>query len=176
MEILSKIKRRAAIAAKLADAAVSNTSTKKEESWVTQAAMDLGIDELSDVEDFEDDMLKKQRLRKEKKMLSKEEQQALRFELKELLATQIRKSTRRSYITSGVDNLAHQMISGAHHDAVLGHQKVNALQDLKGGKSAKVNKPGSNKIQKLQNLAKAKKEKKDQKKKAKEAKRKSAEL
>jgi ATP-dependent RNA helicase DDX24/MAK5 len=176
MEILSKIKRRATISAKLADAAVSNTSTKKEESWVTQAAMDLGIDELSDVEEFEDDMLKKQRLRKEKKMLPKEEQQALRFELKELLATQIRKSTRRSYITSGVDNLAHQMVSGAHHDAVLGHQKVNALQDLKGGKSAKVNKPGSNKIQKLQNLAKAKKEKKDQKKRAKEAKRKNAQL
>lgn len=176
LEIVSKIKRRATISAKLADAAVSTTSTKKEETWVSQAAMDLGIDELSDVEDFEDDMLKKQRVRKEKKLLNKEEQQKLRFELKNLLATQIRKNTRRSYITSGIENFAHQMTTGEHHDAVLGQPKVNALQELKKGKSAKVNKPGINKNIKLQQIQAAKKEKKDAKRKEKDARRKAKEL
>lgn len=176
LEIVSKIKKRAAISAKLADSTVSNTSTKKEETWVSQAAKDLGIDELSDVEEFEDDMLKKQRVRKEKKLLTKEEQQKLRFELKELLATQIRKNTRRSYITSGIENFAHQMTTGEHHDAVLGQPKVNALQDLKKSKSAKVNKPGINKNIKLQQIQKAKKEKKDAKRKEKDARRKAKEL
>ncbi|EEQ45921.1 hypothetical protein CAWG_04261 [Candida albicans WO-1] len=135
MDLVSQIKSRVEISSKLADASISSTATRKEDSWVKQAAEDLGLDNLSGLEDFEDDIIKKQRKRKEGKMLSKDETKALRYELKTLLANPIKKNTRKSYITSGLQNLAHQMVTGAHHDDVLGHEKVNALSDLKGSKN-----------------------------------------
>lgn len=135
MDLVSQIKPRVEISSKLADASISSTATRKEDSWVKQAAEDLGLDNLSGLEDFEDDIIKKQRKRKEGKMLSKDETKALRYELKTLLANPIKKNTRKSYITSGLQNLAHQMVTGAHHDDVLGHEKVNALSDLKGSKN-----------------------------------------
>lgn len=135
MDLVSQIKPRVEISSKLADANISSTATRKEDSWVKQAAEDLGVEDLSGLEDFEDDIIKKQRKRKEGKMLSKEETKALRYELKSLLANPIKKNARKSYITSGLQNLAHQMVTGAHHDDVLGHEKVNALSDLKGSKN-----------------------------------------
>lgn len=135
MDLVSQIKPRVEISSKLADASISSTATRKEDSWVKQAAEDLGLDDLSGLEDFEDDIIKKQRKRKEGKMLSKDETKALKYELKTLLANPIKKNTRKSYITSGLQNLAHQMVTGAHHDDVLGHEKVNALSDLKGSKN-----------------------------------------
>lgn len=135
MDLVSQIKPRVEISSKLADASISSTATRKEDSWVKQAAEDLGVEDLSGLEDFEDDIIKKQRKRKEGKMLSKEETKALRYELKSLLANPIKKNARKSYITSGLQNLAHQMVTGAHHDDVLGHEKVNALSDLKGSKN-----------------------------------------
>ena len=135
MDLVSQIKPRVEISSKLADASISSTATRKEDSWVKQAAEDLGLDDLSGLEDFEDDIIKKQRKRKEGKMLSKDETKALRYELKTLLANPIKKNTRKSYITSGLQNLAHQMVTGAHHGDVLGHEKVNALSDLKGSKN-----------------------------------------
>lgn len=135
MDLVSQIKPRVEISSKLADASISSTATRKEDSWVKQAAEDLGLDNLSGLEDFEDDIIKKQRKRKEGKMLSKDETKALKYELKTLLANPIKKNTRKSYITSGLQNLAHQMVTGAHHDDVLGHEKVNALSDLKGSKN-----------------------------------------
>lgn len=135
MDLVSQIKPRVEISSKLADASISSTTTRKEDSWVKQAAEDLGLDDLSGLEDFEDDIIKKQRKRKEGKMLSKDETKALKYELKTLLANPIKKNTRKSYITSGLQNLAHQMVTGAHHDDVLGHEKVNALSDLKGSKN-----------------------------------------
>ena len=135
MDLVSQIKPRVEISSKLADASISSTATRKEDSWVKQAAEDLGLDDLSGLEDFEDDIIKKQRKRKEGKMLSKDETKALKYELKTLLANPIKKNTRKSYITSGLQNLTHQMVTGAHHDDVLGHEKVNALSDLKGSKN-----------------------------------------
>lgn len=135
MDLVSQIKPRVEISSKLADASILSTATRKEDSWVKQAAEDLGLDDLSGLEDFEDDIIKKQRKRKEGKMLSKDETKALKYELKTLLANPIKKNTRKSYITSGLQNLAHQMVTGAHHDDVLGHEKVNALSDLKGSKN-----------------------------------------
>ncbi|KHC80312.1 ATP-dependent RNA helicase MAK5 [Candida albicans P78042] len=135
MDLVSQIKPRVEISSKLADASISSTATRKEDSWVKQAAEDLGLDDLSGLEDFEDDIIKKQRKRKEGKMLSKDETKALKYELKTLLANPIKKNTRKFYITSGLQNLAHQMVTGAHHDDVLGHEKVNALSDLKGSKN-----------------------------------------
>ena len=144
MDLVSQIKPRVEISSKLADASISSTATRKEDSWVKQAAEDLGLDDLSGLEDFEDDIIKKQRKRKEGKMLSKDETKALKYELKTLLANPIKKNTRKSYITSGLQNLAHQMVTGAHHDDVLGHEKVNALSDLKGSKNKTKNRKEEN--------------------------------
>ncbi|RLV90397.1 ATP-dependent RNA helicase MAK5 [Spathaspora sp. JA1] len=147
MDLVTQLRERVQVSSKLADASISSTSTRKEDSWVKQAAEDLGLDDLSDIENFEDDFIKKQRKRKESKMLGKNETKGLRYELKQLLAMPIRKNARRSYITSGLQNLAHQMVSGTHHEDVLGHEKVNALTDLKDGKSKKLKKK-ANKITK----------------------------
>ena len=138
MDLVSQIKPRVDISSKLADGNISATATRKEKSWVEQAAEDLGVDDLSDIDNFEDDIIKKQRKRKEAKMLSKDQTKVLRYELKSLLAAPIKKNARRSYITSGLQNLAHQMVTGAHHEDVLGHEKVNALKDLKGSKMSKI--------------------------------------
>ncbi|EGW33318.1 uncharacterized protein SPAPADRAFT_50211 [Spathaspora passalidarum NRRL Y-27907] len=147
MDLVSQLRERVTVSSKLADASISKTSTRKEDSWIKQAAEELGVEDLSDIENFEDDIIKKQRKRKESKMLGKDEMKGLRYELKQLLATPIRKNARRSYITSGLQNLAHQMVTGTHHDDVLGHEKVDALTDLKDGKSKKLKKK-ANKVTK----------------------------
>ncbi|MCP8719118.1 MAG: DEAD/DEAH box helicase [Asgard group archaeon] len=153
MDLVSQIKPRVDISSKLADGNISATATRKEKSWVEQAAEDLGVDDLSDIDNFEDDIIKKQRKRKEAKMLSKDQTKVLRYELKSLLAAPIKKNARRSYITSGLQNLAHQMVTGAHHEDVLGHEKVNALKDLKGSKNVK-NKVTKNKVTKKKTVNK----------------------
>ncbi|EAZ63874.2 ATP-dependent RNA helicase [Scheffersomyces stipitis CBS 6054] len=173
MDLVSQLKPRVIIASKLADADISNTSTRKEDSWVKQAAEELGVDDLSDLDDFEDDIIKKQRKRKEGKMITKDEKKGLRYELKELLSKSIRKETRRSYLTSGLQNIAHQMVTGVGHEDVVGHSKVNALDDLKGkkvarSKAGKVTKPSQKKQEKKQK----KQERKDTMRKQKEGNRK----
>lgn len=142
-DIVSQLRERVTLASKLGDASMSSTATRKEDSWLKQAADDLGIDNLSDLEEFEDDVIKKQRKRKEKKALTKEEQKTLRYELKQLLATPLRKNHRRSYITSGLENLAHQIVTGATSETVLGRKQVKALDELKGKKN-KVTKKATN--------------------------------
>lgn len=135
-DIVSQLRERVQLASKLGDASISSNATRKEDSWLKQAADDLGIENLSDLDDFEDDVIKKQRKRKEKKLLTKEEQKVLRYELKQLLSKPLRKNHRRSYITSGLENLAHQIVSGATSETVLGRKQVKALDELKGKKNA----------------------------------------
>jgi len=138
-DIVSQLRERVVLASKLGDSSISNTATRKESSWLKEAAEDLGIENLSDLDDFEDDVIKKQRKRKEKKLLTKEEQKVLRYELKQLLSTPLRKNHRRSYITSGLENLAHQIVTGVTSKTVLGRKEVKALDELRGKKA---NKPG----------------------------------
>lgn len=133
-DVLLQIKPRINLASKLADSAISSTATRKEDTWLKQAAEDLGIDHLSDVEDFEDDVIKKQRRRNESRKLASEEYKQIRGALKEKLATPLRKNHRRSYITSGVENLAHQIVSGNTSEKVLGRKAVTALEELRGKK------------------------------------------
>lgn len=159
-DLVSQIRERVQLASKLADASMSGTATRKENSWLKQAADDLGIENLSDVDDFEDDIIKKQRKRKEKKALSTDEQRALRHKLKEQLSIPLRKNHRRSYITSGLENLAHQIVTGESSTTVLGRKTVKALDELKDVKN-KVSKPASAKAQK--NRANNKKSKKGKK-------------
>lgn len=136
MDLITQIKPRVAIASKLADSEISSTSTRKENAWVTQAAEDLGLDDLDEVnEAFDDDILKRMRKRKENKLLDKDEMKGMRYELKQLLDQKLRKNARRSYITSGLENLAHQMVSGNMHSEVLGQLKMNALDDIRSKKA-----------------------------------------
>ncbi|CUM56379.1 unnamed protein product [Debaryomyces tyrocola] len=137
MDLVSQIKPRVTLASKLADAERSSSSTRKEDNWVHEAAEELGIDNLSDIDNFEDDFIKRQRKRKENKALTKDESRSLRLELNDLLSKQIRKNSRRSYLTSGLQNLAHQMVTGNTHKDVLGHASVNALDDLRTKKAIK---------------------------------------
>lgn len=134
-DIVAQLIPRVKLLQELGDAIVTqkeDSSASTEPSWVLKAAEDLGIDDLSDME--EDDYLKRTRKRKEKKLMGKAEMQAKRRELKELLEMNIRKDRRRSYLTGGLQNLADFMLKGESHGSIIGHSKVNALDDLKGKK------------------------------------------
>lgn len=146
MDLVSQLKPRVTIASKLADAERSSTSTRKEDLWVHEAAEELGIEDMSDIDNFEDDFIKRDRKRKENKALTKDESRGLRLELKELLSKKIRNNNRKSYLTNGIQNLAHQMVTGNTHKEVLGHATVNALDDLRTKKTS--NKKKNNKITK----------------------------
>lgn len=156
MDLVNQLKPRVELAVKLAEASIASTSTNKEDNWIKQVADDLGIEDIDDLDDFEDDIIKKQRKRKEKKYLTKDEARSLRFDLKQQLQQPIRKLTRRSYLTSGLQNLAHIMVTGNTHEDVLGHENVNALQELKGKnivKATKHKKP--RKVHKARNKTKS---------------------
>ncbi|RKP28980.1 P-loop containing nucleoside triphosphate hydrolase protein [Metschnikowia bicuspidata] len=141
-DLVLQIRERVQLASKLASSSIAGTATQKESSWVKQAAEDLGIDNLSDVDDFEDDVIKKQRRRKEKNMLMAEEQRILRAKLKEQLAKPLRKNRRRSYLTSGMANLAHQIVTGQTSKNVLGRKETKILDQLKGSRGVSTVKDG----------------------------------
>lgn len=171
IDIVSQLKPRAALASKLANSTVSNTSTSKEDAWVKEAAEELGIDDLDELKTFEDDFLKRLRKRKEGKTIEKDEARAMRRELQQLLDVQLRKTHRKSYITSGLENLAHQMVSGNAHDVVIGHKNVNALEELKGkGVKIKKDKVGKTNVEKITQRNEKRKAVKDAKNKRRDAK------
>lgn len=136
-DIVAQIRERVKIAACLADAQLVSTAHRKESLWLKQAAEELGYDDLAEINDFEDDVIRKQRTRNESKAVSKYEQTALRAQLRELLAKPLRKNHRRLYITSGLENLAHQMATGKTLEGILGRVSVKALDELRGKKKAR---------------------------------------
>lgn len=145
-DLVSQLRPRVTLAGKLANSSISNTSTRKENSWIKQAAEDLGIDNLLDIDDFEDDFIKKQKKKNHDHSLSKEEANSIKYELKELMRHPIRKLNRRSYLTSGLQNLAHIMVTGKTHSDILGKESSNALDVLKKSKNA--NKSNPNRVTK----------------------------
>lgn len=134
-DVVTQLRDRVTLASKLAASTMSNTATRKENSWLKEAAEDLGFDNLSDLDEFEDDVIKKQKKRLEKSKLTNEEAKVLRAHLRDSLAIPLRKNHRRSYITSGLENLAHQIVSGNTSETVLGRKSVRALDELKGSKN-----------------------------------------
>lgn len=129
-DIVAQIKDRVRIAGELADNDISTKSLTKEDNWVKKAAEELDLD-FDDLGDLEDDILKRNRNKKEEKMLDKNQVSKRRYELTQLLKIPIKKDLRRSYITGGLQNLADSMVKGIGHDTILGHDKVDALQELK---------------------------------------------
>ena len=130
VELVNQLRPRIEISARLADAEMNKTAVRKEDEWLSQAADELGVDR-SEMAIFEDDVSKKGRKKKDKKVLDKDEVKSLRAELKALLSRLIRGDSKKNYLTSGLNNLAHQIVSGQAHKDVLGHAKENALDVLK---------------------------------------------
>lgn len=133
-DLVTQLRERVRIASKLANSSIASTATRKESSWVKQAAEDLGIEDLDGIENFEDDVIKKQKKRNDGKKLTNEETKIEKAKLRELLNVPLRKNHRRSYLTSGLENLAHQIVSGKTSETVLGREAVKALDELKGQK------------------------------------------
>lgn len=138
-DVVSRIRDRVTIAKKLTDSKTESTYKGKDSSWMKEAAEDLGIDLDSDFEMSDDDTSKKSKpkgwipLKGKKKdaekILSKAEAQNLRLHLKDLLQKPVMNISGK-YLTNGKINLAHMVVSGQSHEAVLGHSKVSALDDI----------------------------------------------
>lgn len=130
VELVNQLRPRVEISGRLADADMNKTAVRKEDEWLSQAADELGVDR-SEMAIFEDGASKKGRDKKDKKILDKDEVKSLRAELKGLLSRLIRGDSKKNYLTSGLNNLAHQIVSGQAHKDILGHEKENALDVLK---------------------------------------------
>ncbi|GME69913.1 unnamed protein product [[Candida] boidinii] len=130
VDVLGQCKERVQLASEIADAEVNSQTTNKENSWVSKAAEELGIDDLSDLE--EDDFLKRDRKRKEGKILDPKDLKFRRKELKMMLTHPIRKSGRRSYIAGGLTNLAELLMRDEQtNKLVIGSSEKDALTVLK---------------------------------------------
>lgn len=127
-DIVRQLRERATLSGQLADHEVSAKSLTKEDTWMKQAALELDAD-ISDME--EDEFLKKNRNKKENKRLDSQEISKKKYELTQLLKQNIRKDLRRSYLTGGLSNLADSIVKGVGHGSIIGHDKVDALQQLK---------------------------------------------
>ncbi|CDK28660.1 unnamed protein product [Kuraishia capsulata CBS 1993] len=127
-DILRQLKPRATIATELAESEISTMGLNKEKSWMSQAAEELGIEDFSDME--EDDHVKKQRKKREWKKLERPDFKSKRAELRQLLAVPVRKEGRRSYVSSGLVNLADMVVRGKTHKDILGFTDQDALHTL----------------------------------------------
>ncbi|KAF2009438.1 DEAD-domain-containing protein [Aaosphaeria arxii CBS 175.79] len=104
--IVSRLKPRATLAKKLADAVIAKEKKHSENDWMRAAAEDLGVE--YDSETFEAEAKGKRgrgagRKKKEKEAqgMTKAEMQGLRAELKSLLAQRINTGVSERYLTSG---------------------------------------------------------------------------
>lgn len=131
--ILDQLKERMSIASRLARAEVSNNASNKEKNWVTQAAEDLGLEDLDDLQ--EDDFIKRDRVRREGQQLSSGEKRALRVELDKLLNMPVKKN-RSSYITGGLHNMAKTLLQEqtSSSSGVMSYLQQDALKVLKKSK------------------------------------------
>jgi ATP-dependent RNA helicase DDX24/MAK5 len=140
-DVVSRIKERVSIAKKITDSRQESTYKGKDTSWIKEAAEDLGVDLDSDFDDLSDEDSSNNKPRpkgwtslkgKKKdadKILSKDELQGLKNKLKQLLSRPVTNQSGK-YLTSGRINLAHMVLSGQSHEAVLGMEKTTALKDI----------------------------------------------
>lgn len=133
-DILDQLKERLDLSAKIAQAEVASQSIQKEKSWIEKAADELGVD---NIDDFEDDFLKRDRKRKEGKQLDKNNIKVLKAQLRDSLKKPIRKSGRRSYIAGGLNNIAHLLLANEGSKSVMGYLQQDALTVLKNHKKSK---------------------------------------
>lgn len=136
--ILNQLRDRMRLAGKIAQAEVTNQNVNKEKAWMSEAMDDLGVE---DLDDFEDDFLKKDRLKRNKKLIDKDTLKIMKKELAYELKQPIRGTMRRSYITGGLDNVAHKLLNESKKrkttEGVAGWLQKDALNELKGPKRKK---------------------------------------
>ncbi|SCW00641.1 LAFE_0C08702g1_1 [Lachancea fermentati] len=129
-DIISQLRDRSRLASELADDELATRSLSKDDNWLKKAADDLGI-ELDSDEENRDTFLAKNKTKKINKTLGRDQSKAKRFELQELLKRPIRKDLRKRYLTGGLVNLADNLVKNKGHAAIIGHDKIDALELLK---------------------------------------------
>ncbi|KAK9479390.1 P-loop containing nucleoside triphosphate hydrolase protein [Lipomyces japonicus] len=114
---------------------------RKESELLKQAAEDLGLDDseiegLQSDDDDAKDAIQVRSFQAKQKEQDRYELQFLRKNLKSLLLQPIMTSAMasRNYITSGVVNLAQQLVDGTGHETFLGEVKSTALEDVQKSK------------------------------------------
>lgn len=132
-DIVTQMRDRSRIASEVADHDIVSNSLKKDDSWLKKAADELEIDLSSDEED-KDVILAKSKNKKLNKTISKERLRSLKAELNELLKMPLRTDLRKRYLTGGLVNLADNLVKKRGHETIIGHDKVNALDQLKSKK------------------------------------------
>lgn len=135
-DIVTQLRERSKIASELADNEIVTSSLKKDDNWLKRAAEELEINVSSDEED-KDIILAKNKTKKLNKTISKDRVKGLRAQLSELLRRPLRKDLRKKYLTGGLVNLADNLVKKRGHDFIIGHEKVDALEQLKNRKRNK---------------------------------------
>ena len=118
--IIARLKPRVTLAKKISDASLAKEKKGHEDDWLRTAADDLGVD--YDSEEFAAQEVRKKgrgqgrkKAEKEARGLSKGEVQALRVELKDLLAQRVNVGVSERYLTAGgvdVDELLREGSQG----------------------------------------------------------------
>lgn len=136
-DLVGQLKERVDLANELTEHEVSNKSVKKDDTWLKQAANDLGIDEgdsddemnaknlLEFVNGKQDYHLKRNQSKKFSKIKDSNEIAKMKYQLKQSLSTPIRYNMRQKYLTSGLVNYADQIVKNKGHESVMGLQKMN---------------------------------------------------
>lgn len=140
-DVITRIKPRVTLAKKISDSVLQSTYKGKDESWIREAADDLGVD-LDDNEfasifknskrpNLNANSKQPQSNKDDEKILTKDELAYLRRQLKELLDQPVMmKKTSAKYLTSGSVNLAQLVISGGSHETVIGKEKQTAIENI----------------------------------------------
>jgi ATP-dependent RNA helicase DDX24/MAK5 len=137
--VVSRLRDRAALAKKLADATIAKEKQHKEDDFMRSAAEELGVD--YDSEEFEKEATGKRgrgngRKKKEREAreLTKNDLGAMKAELKQLLRERVNVGVSEKYLTSGrvdINELLRQQDEGAGKTGeFLGHVGNLGLDDL----------------------------------------------
>ncbi|KAJ9667311.1 ATP-dependent RNA helicase [Coniosporium apollinis] len=131
--IVSKLKPRATLAKKIADTENAKKQKKSEDNWMREAAEDLGVD--YDSEEFEGDApgrrgrgAGRRKAEREAGAMSKGEVQAMKAELRSLLAQRVNAGVSPRYLTSGAVDVD-ALLRGERNGEFLGEVGGLGLED-----------------------------------------------
>ncbi|KAG5358569.1 ATP-dependent RNA helicase MAK5 [Yarrowia sp. B02] len=135
-DVLAQIKPRVELAKELADSVLDSAQVGKQDSWLKEAADDLGVD-FSDFENDEGDHKSHVRTKqgnnskKGTKVMSKDQMARARKELEQLLSKPLgRHSSKYITSTNGI-NLAKMVLDGKSHDKIMGVAPQTAGETLR---------------------------------------------
>jgi ATP-dependent RNA helicase DDX24/MAK5 len=135
-DVLAQIKPRVELAKELADSVLDSTQVGKQDSWLKEAAEDLGVD-FSDFENDTHDHKSHVRTKlgnnskKGMKVMSKDQMARTRKELEKLLSKPLgRHSSKYITSTNGI-NLAKMVLDGKSHDKIMGVAPQTAGETLR---------------------------------------------